>query len=216
MTSTPPASGIDLARQALANYKATAASSPARGARTDRSLTRRRLRPGDGRDPVGLAAVIKQLGTDASWKTGIDGGSVIDQWPTLCPQYATAVQPVAYDADRGRLDLRPATQAYAAQLRLLGGQLAKQINDKMGRDVVRSIRVLPVGAITPARPPASTPAAATPAPVENPEPSPAAIAEPVRLIETPTLSRAEAVRRAAIARKRDESNAPVRRAFDVA
>ncbi|MFF1358715.1 DciA family protein [Streptomyces sp. NPDC058297] len=215
MTSTPPASGIDLARQALANYKATAASSPARGTRSGPTPGRRRMRPGDGRDPVGLAAVIKQLGTDASWKTGIDGGSVIDRWTDLCPQYATAVQPVAYDADRGRLDLRPATQAYAAQLRLLGGQLAKQINDKMGRDVVRSILVLPVGAVTPARPPAGTPAA-SPAPVENPEPTPAAIAEPVRLIETPTLSRAEAVRRAAIARKRAESNAPVRRAFDVA
>jgi hypothetical protein len=174
------------------------------------------MRSGDGRDPVGLAAVIANLSVDEAWNTALDGGGVIDQWSTLCPQYAEAVQPVAYDTDRGRLDLRPATQAYAAQLRLLGSQLAKQINDKMGRDVVRSIRVLPVGAITPARPPASTPAADTPAPAENPEPSPAAIAEPVRLIETPTLSRAEAVRRAAIARKRAESNAPVRRAFDVA
>jgi hypothetical protein len=58
------------------------------------------------------------------------------------------VQPVAYDTSSGRLDLRPSSPAYATQLRLLGAQLAKQINDKLGRPVVRTIRVLPPGPIT--------------------------------------------------------------------
>lgn len=60
------------------------------------------------------------------------------------PPYVGRIHPAAYDAERGQLDLRPGSDAYAAQLRLLGGQLCKQINDKLGRTAVRSIRVLPV------------------------------------------------------------------------
>ncbi|MFD8777483.1 DciA family protein [Streptomyces sp. NPDC059916] len=214
MSDTPQLSGRDLARQALAAYKANASAGPC--STPAKTKPKRPVRPGDGRDPVSLAAAIAGLAAGIPIEAGIAGGNVIDQWATLCPQFTDTVQPIAYDTERGRLDLRPASHAYAAQLRLLGGQLAKQINDKMGRTVVRSIRVLPVGAITPARPSASTLASPSPAPVEIREPSPAPVAEPVRLIETPTLSRAEAVHRAAIARKRAEANAPVRRAFDVA
>lgn len=146
MTDTPQLSGKDLARQALAAYKATARTAPAAGpAKPKRKRVRR---TGDGRDPVSIAAAIAGLGADVPLEAGVAGGSVIAQWPTLCPQYADTVQPVAYDADRGRLDLRPANYAVASGLRLLGGQLCKQINDKAGRTVVRSIRVLPVGAIT--------------------------------------------------------------------
>jgi hypothetical protein len=143
---TPQLSGKDLARQALAAYKATAGTAPA--AAPAKSRRKRTLRHGDGRDPVSLATAIAHLGADVPLETGIAGGSVIDQWPTLCPQYADTVQPVSYDPDRSRLDLRPANYAVASGLRLLGGQLAKQINDKMGRPVVRTIRVLPVGNLT--------------------------------------------------------------------
>jgi hypothetical protein len=146
----PPAdsapSGRDLARQALAEYKKRTWAIP-----TDRApaaKTKRAARPtGGGRDPVGLAAVLAGLGADLPLEAGVAGGSVIDQWATLCPQYADTVTPTGYDPGRGRLDLRPANYAVASGLRLLGGQLAKQINDKMGRPVVRTIRVLPVGSI---------------------------------------------------------------------
>lgn len=145
MTDTPRLSGKDLARQALAAYKSTARTTPAAG--PAKPKRKRVMRTGDGRDPVSLAVVIQGLGADVSLEAGLAGGSVIDQWATLCPQYVGLVQPVHYDDDRGRLDLRPVSHVYAAQLRLLGGQLAKQINDKMGRTVVRTIRVLPVGSI---------------------------------------------------------------------
>jgi hypothetical protein len=143
MTDTPQLSGADLARMALASARAAAKTSPAPG--PGRTKPKRTLRRGDGRDPVSLAAAITALGADIPLQDGLAGGSILDQWPTLCPQYAGCVQPVAYDEQRGRLDLRPGSHAYAAQLRILGGQLAKQINDKLGRPVVRSIRVLPVG-----------------------------------------------------------------------
>lgn len=138
-------SGIDLARQVLADYKKTTWAVPSKT--PGRPKPKRRARLGDRRDPVSLGAALDALNVEMPLEAGTAGGSVIDQWPALCPQYAGLVQPVGYDAQRGRLDLRPGSHTYAAQLRLLGGQLAKQINDKMGRPVVRTIRVLPVGPI---------------------------------------------------------------------
>jgi hypothetical protein len=146
VTETPQFSGADLARQALANARAGAKNTPTPVVKKPRPTMRGHR--GERTDPQGLARILGNLTAEQGWEAGIGGGSIIDQWPTLCPQYDGLVQPVHYDDDRGRLDLRPSTHAYAAQLRILGGQLAKQINDKMGRTVVRTIRVLPVGNLT--------------------------------------------------------------------
>ncbi|MFF7795622.1 DciA family protein [Streptomyces sp. NPDC007991] len=142
---TQQASGADLARQALAAARANAKNSPAVAPKKTRPTMR--VHRGERADPQGLAGILGKLTAEQGWDQNLDGGNVIDQWPTLCPQYDGLVQPVHYDEQAGRLDLRPSTHTYGAQLRLLGGQLAKQINDKMGRPVVRTIRVLPVGTI---------------------------------------------------------------------
>lgn len=149
--SAPATSGADLARQALEEYKKRTWAIPGSNPRPSKPRAVKSRR-GTGRDPVGLGSVLSRISTDPQWEASLHGGSIIDQWATLCPQYAGLVQPVAYDPDRGRLDLRPGTHAHAAQLRLLGGQLCKQINDKLGRDAVRSIRVLPVGQVDTAIP----------------------------------------------------------------
>jgi hypothetical protein len=143
MTDTPQMSGLDLARQALKAYKATASTAPTQPA--GRAKKKRTVRTGSARDPISLASAITGLGADIPLDAGIAGGNVIAQWATLCPQYVGLVQPISYDEHTGRLDLRPSSHSYAAQLRLLGGQLARQINDKLGRPVVHTIRVLPVG-----------------------------------------------------------------------
>ncbi|MYW49625.1 DUF721 domain-containing protein [Streptomyces sp. SID161] len=257
MTETPQLSGKDLARQSLAAYKATARTAPAPG--PARAKRKRVTRRGDGRDPISLAAAITGLGADLPLEAGLAGGNLLDQWPDLCPQYVGHVEPAAYDEQTGRLDLRPATHAYAAQLRLLGGQLAKQINDKLGRPTVRGIRVLPVGNITTTAPAPATPQTSEPqGPVKTRETaSPGyratleaalthrrphqptdpytleamarqeAAARANRLPESATdldqitlrqVDRSEAVRRAALARKRQKASgvAEPRRAFDVA
>lgn len=143
-------SGANLARSILNDFKARARTAPT-GTGPARGKSARRRRHGDDREPVTLGSIVETLtagqATAPQAVTGLDGGHIIDQWATLCPQYAATVQPVHYDPARGRLDLRPTSHAYAAQLRLLGGQLCKQINDKLGREAVRLIRVLPVGAI---------------------------------------------------------------------
>ncbi|MFJ3699453.1 DciA family protein [Streptomyces sp. NPDC090052] len=141
----PAASGQDLARQALNAYKAQAKSAPA-AARKPLSRTRRTDRSG-GRDPVGFGALLGTVTAEQGWHISLGGGGILGQWAELCPQYVGRVEAVAFDPERGRLDLRPGNQAYATQLRLLAGQLAKQINDKLPSPVVHSIRILPVGAI---------------------------------------------------------------------
>jgi hypothetical protein len=261
MTDTPQLVGADLARMALANARLAAKTAPTT---TPRRKPKRTTRPGGRREPVTLADAIATLGADLPLKAGVAGGSIIDQWPTLCPQYDGLVQPVAYDETCGRLDLRPSTHAYAAQLRLLGGQLAKQINDKLGRPTVRTIRVLPVGPVdTPTRPAAATGQPEPDAPVKTrataspgyrhalkaalthkgtPQTVDPNILEAITRQETalrahrenvaqfadgvaetervtgPVLDRSEAVRRAALARKRAEAAGTVepRRVFDVA
>lgn len=145
MTDTPHGSGADLARQALATARANAKNTPTPAARKTRTTSRPHR--GERTDPAGLGGILGRLTAEQGWDNNLGGGSVLDQWPTLCPQYVGLIQPTHYDDVTGSLDLRPGSHTYAAQLRLLGGQLAKQINDKLGCTVVRTIRVLPVGTI---------------------------------------------------------------------
>ncbi|MEE1812672.1 DciA family protein [Streptomyces sp. BE133] len=160
-----PASGADLARQALAAYKSTARP----GTQTKPRTRTRRVDRGNGRDPVGLGALLGRVSTEQGWETSLSAGSITDRWAELCPQYVGRVEPVHYDPERRVLELRPCSPAYAAQLRLLGGQLAKQINDKVGSEVVRAIRPLPVGQIstTPADRLATAPQLVAAAPVKT-------------------------------------------------
>ncbi|MFF2411824.1 DciA family protein [Streptomyces sp. NPDC058092] len=162
-----PASGADLARQALAAYKSTARPSTKPKPRT----RVRRADRGSGRDPVGLGALLGRVSAEQGWETSLTAGSITDRWPELCPQYVGRIEPVHYDPERRVLDLRPCSPAYAAQLRLLGGQLAKQINDKIGSEVVRAIRPLSVGAVaaefSSPPPPGSAPAVPAAAPVKT-------------------------------------------------
>lgn len=143
----PTASGRDLARQALAAYKAGRTPGQTTGPTPKKPRRVRQDRTG-GRDPIGFGDVLARIGNEQDWNNRLRGGSILDQWDILCPQFVGHVQAVAFDAERGCLDLRPGSHAYATQLRLLGTQLRKQINDKLGTITVRSLRVLPVGAVT--------------------------------------------------------------------
>jgi hypothetical protein len=209
---TEPASGRDLARQALAAYKSTARPSAQAKPRT----RVRRADRGTGRDPVGLGALLGRISAEQDWEASLSAGSIIDQWPDLCPQFVGRIQPVHYDPERRVLELRPCSPAYAAQLRLLGGQLAKQINDKLGSEVVRAIKPLPVGAITttptdrPTVDPAPTPSLAAPAkPRATPPPGYQAARAAIRPTTTGTVDArvVEAMERQAHAMLREPEGA---------
>ena len=143
--TAPKGSGADLARQALAVAIAAAKNSPTPAAKKPRTRVKRVPR-GSGRDPLAFGALLDKVSAEQGWPKALEGGSILGRWPQLCPQFADTVQPVGYDPERGVLELRPLTHTIAAGLRIMGGQLAKQINDKLGTPTVRSIRVLAVGA----------------------------------------------------------------------
>jgi predicted nucleic acid-binding Zn ribbon protein len=165
--SDPTASGADLARQALAAARAAAKTRPAEPARKTRRMVRD-SRTG-GRDPIGLGGILERLTAEQGWKESIGGGELIDRWTQICPtELATTVQPVGYDAEHGLLTLRPSSAAYATQIRLFERQLAKHLNDRLGRPAVRKIRVLAAGATAAPSPAVEEPAAA-PAPVRTRE-----------------------------------------------
>lgn len=168
--TAPQTSGADLARMALAAARANAKTAPTQPAK---KVRRTRPARGEGRDPQGLATILGKLTTEQGWDTALDGGNLIDQWPTIAPtQLATTVRPVAYDPDRGILEVQPSSPAYATQVRLFQQQLAKHLNTQLGRPAVRTIRV---------RTPSHIPAAATPSP--EPE-TPTVPAGPVKTRET--------------------------------
>jgi len=143
---TDRTSGADLARRALAQAKAEAKRRGDKPGTRPTTRTPRRTRPrGVARQPVSLADTLKQLAADHGWQPGTDGGTLLDQWPTLVPDLAPHVRAVHYDLEQQRLDLRPASPAYATHLRLLSHQLPQRINTALGRPAVRTIRVLTPG-----------------------------------------------------------------------
>lgn len=165
----PQTSGADLARVALQAARAAAKQRP-----TEKKATRRRsaARRGDGRDPIALGTAITGLLADRGWEAPTTGGNILDQWAALCPNLASTVQPIHYDAETGRLDLRPVSDAQGAQLRLRARQLVAHLNGKLGREAVREVRVLAPGPIT--RDPATAPA------LDRDAPRPPVAGAPVR------------------------------------
>ncbi|GAB2606328.1 hypothetical protein GCM10027168_44000 [Streptomyces capparidis] len=101
---------------------------------------------------------------DRAWEAPAAAGSVIDQWADIAPELVGKVQPVHYDTATGRLDLLPASTAYATQLRLLARQMVTRINAATGSTTVRAIRVLPPGPATGATTPGPAPEASAAAP----------------------------------------------------
>ncbi|MCA1223443.1 DciA family protein [Streptomyces sp. 8L] len=142
--SDPQPSGADLARVALAAARQAAKNRPASKTKTRRVSSRRGA---DGRDPMQFGAAVDRLMTEQGWETPTAGGGVLAEWATLCPELVGHVAPEGYDPDRGELRLRPASHTYRTHLSVFQRQLVARINEKLGKPVVRSIRILPVGPI---------------------------------------------------------------------
>ncbi|MFF4534230.1 DciA family protein [Streptomyces sp. NPDC001407] len=148
---SPELSGLDLARIALQQARLAAKNNGASEARAPR-----RRRPTavkrDGREPSGFAAVLAGLMTDRAWELPATGGSILDHWPdiaaTIAPNLPHHVAAVAFHPETGQLDLRPDSPAYGTQLRLLSARIVAAANEAAGTQAVRSIRVLPVGAVS--------------------------------------------------------------------
>lgn len=143
MTDEPALSGVDLARVALANARAAAKNAPAQKKPRRRTTTTRDTRT--GRDPVAFGDAILRMMAERGWEAGVAAGSILDQWPTIAPELAGKVSAEAFDEDTGTLALRPASDAYATQLRLHRPRVVARIQAAEGGNVVKDISILPVG-----------------------------------------------------------------------
>lgn len=142
MTDAQP-SGIDLARAALLAARASAKDRPVQPQKKTR--TTRRSSDRRAGDPMGLGVAIDRMMTERGWEPPEAGGSILDQWPTIAPELAGKVAAVRFEHDTGVLHLRPASPAYATQLRLFQAQTLRRIHEKTGGRAVRALRILPPG-----------------------------------------------------------------------
>ena len=141
MSSEQSASGVDLARVALRAAREASKNKPIGGKPNRRRSSKRT----DGREPAGFATVLEQLAAERAWDLPAAAGNLADRWATIAPELAGHVQPAGFDADSGRLELRPASPAYATQVRLHQADLIRRINTALGTPVVQTLRVLPPG-----------------------------------------------------------------------
>ncbi|MFD5848321.1 DciA family protein [Streptomyces chartreusis] len=138
-------SGIDMARAALAAARAAAKTQPAQSQRKKRRSGSASIRRAG--DPMGLGAAIGRMMTERGWEPPETGGSILDQWPTIAPELADKVAAVRFEHDTGVLHLRPATHTYATQLRLYQAQILAKVQAAPSGSTVRSLKILPAGAV---------------------------------------------------------------------
>lgn len=168
--------GVDLARVALRAAQAQARQQP-----TTKKPVRRRASAvrGEGRDPLGLGAVLGRLVVERAWDVPVAGGRLSDRWATIAPHLAGHVQPAGFDPDTGELLLHADSDAWATKARLDAPDIAAAANRAAGRTVVRGVKTLcrPQSAAPSTPPPPTAPAPApdsTPArgfPAAAPEPA---------------------------------------------
>ncbi|GAA0897907.1 MULTISPECIES: DciA family protein [Streptomyces violaceusniger group] len=168
MTEARNTSGVDLARVALHQAREAAKARGEAGTRKTKRRTRSSSTRRDGREPTGFAALLQGLIADRAWELPAAGGSVLDRWPDIAaavaPQLPHQVAAVGFHPETGQLDLRPASSAYATQLRLITARIVAAANESVGTEAVRTVRVLPPGAAPVPRTAPKAPAAAPDAP----------------------------------------------------
>lgn len=161
----PEASGVDLARQALAAAKEQARARGA-AAQQKKQAGRGGLRSGaraDGRDPLQLGAALERLKTERGWEMPMAVGGVMGRWPEIVgDDLAKHCVPLRYDDDPAErvLTVQCDSTAWATQLRLLAPQLVARLNADLGQGTVKLIKVLgpggPARRFGPLRAPGST------------------------------------------------------------
>ncbi|GLZ12548.1 UPF0232 protein [Actinomadura sp. NBRC 104425] len=142
----PPAkSGIELARQALAQAKADArkrGSVPGQGGGRRKPQRPVRLRePGRGGDPKAFGAAIRELLAYRGWEQRAAVGGVFGNWPGIVgPELAEHTRPERFED--GELTVVADSTTWATQLRLLSATLVRRLNEELGHGTVRRVKVV--------------------------------------------------------------------------
>ncbi|MCW2903187.1 MAG: hypothetical protein JWO67_5452 [Streptosporangiaceae bacterium] len=133
-------SGIELAREALAQAKADARK---RGS-VPGAQRRRTPRPardrGRGGDPRAFGSAIKDLLADRGWEQRAAVGGVFGNWAGIVgPELADHTKPERFED--GELVVAADSTAWATQLRLLASTLVRRLNEELGDGTVRKVKV---------------------------------------------------------------------------
>ncbi|WP_459250092.1 DciA family protein [Streptomyces youssoufiensis] len=154
-TANPPPRA-DLALIALRNAREDARRRPSSRPTCRPRPSAPAVRP----DPVTLSTTILELISQARWITS-PGTDLLTQWPSIVGETIYRhLSLVTFDTDTGVLTLRPSSQGWLVQARLLSERLIERINDRLGSTAVRAIRLQSPGATGPSL--RETPAGQTP------------------------------------------------------
>jgi predicted nucleic acid-binding Zn ribbon protein len=141
----PPAkSGIELAREALAQAKADARK---RGSVPGQSGKRKNTRqvvvrePGRGGDPKLFSTAIRELLASRGWEQRAAVGGVFGNWKGIVgPELAEHTRPERFED--GELTVVADSTTWATQLRLLAATLVRRLNEELGQGTVRRVKVV--------------------------------------------------------------------------
>ncbi|MBO2461281.1 DUF721 domain-containing protein [Actinomadura violacea] len=144
--AAPPAkSGIELAREALAQAKADAlkrGTLPGQGGRRKGGAKPARVRdPGRGGDPKAFGAAIRELMATRGWEQRAAVGGVFGNWAGIVgPELAEHTRPERFED--GELTVAADSTTWATQLRLLSSTLVRRLNEELGHGTVRRVKVV--------------------------------------------------------------------------
>lgn len=136
-------SGIELAREALAQAKADAlkrGTLPGQGKRKMPKAARVR-EPGRGGDPQRFGTAIRDLLASRGWEQRAAVGGVFGNWAGIVgPDLAEHTRPERFE--EGELTVAADSTTWATQLRLLSSTLVRRLNEELGHGTVRRVKVV--------------------------------------------------------------------------
>lgn len=136
-----PRSGIELAREALAQAKADARERGALPGQGRRKRGRPAREPRRGGDPKAFGSAIRDLLAARGWEERAAVGGVFGRWPQIVgPELAEHTTPQTFED--GVLVIAADSTSWATQVRLLAPNLVKRLNEELGHGTVQRVKVV--------------------------------------------------------------------------
>lgn len=156
----PPRGKLDLARVALHAEKEAARR---RAAWEGHPVVRRKTRRRRGDDSaVPLATAICELFADVISDVPVrDAFTVVADWDNLAGPLARYILPISFEPETGTLSVRAVSPAWAANLRLLAPKVITRLNEQLGSNQIRQLRIYAPAQTPGARIPVKRPGAST-------------------------------------------------------
>lgn len=136
-----PKTGIELAREALAQAKADARERGAQPGQGRRKRGRSARPARRGGDPTAFGPAIRELMAARGWEERAAVGGVFGRWPQIVgPELAEHTVPQTFED--GVLVVAADSTNWATQLRLLAATLVRRLNEELGHGTVQRVKVV--------------------------------------------------------------------------